>query len=199
MPISYKEAASRFSEIEAMVIAQYGKDDITALRESWNDFTDSLCKDGDMTDLQYHHCPAYDDNTDMDDEETLDFILESMGFTFSHGPLRSKRNDDNMSDMARHFLCTISRGSQSYEFWFSQGEGCKESPTLTDTLSCLIMDASSADESFESWCAEYGYDDDSRKAERIYNAVKETRAALFTLMSESEMNDLQEHFSECGL
>jgi hypothetical protein len=193
--MSYATAYANF----AMIAAEIPSDDEIMLREEWNNYTDMLCKEGDMTDLQYHHCPAYDENCDMNDEETLDFILESMGFTFSHGPLRSKRSDDNMSDMPRHFLCCISRNSRSHEFWFSQGAGHTESPTLTDTLSCLIMDASNADESFESWCEEYGYDDDSRKAERIYNAVKETRAALFTLMSKSEMDDLQEHFSECGL
>ena len=32
---------------------KFGEDDIIAFREGWNNFTDSLCKDGDITLRQY--------------------------------------------------------------------------------------------------------------------------------------------------
>lgn len=120
---SYADAMNRFDEFDRpAVIAKYGNGDEIAMSEAWNDFTDMLCKDGDMTDLQYHYCPAVDDNCDMDDEETLEFILEQMGFKFSHGPLRSTRNDGLMSKgMTRHYSCNVSRGSHAFEFWYSQG------------------------------------------------------------------------------
>lgn len=37
------------------------RDDGPAMAESWNDYTDSICKDGDFTAKQYHFCPAWDD------------------------------------------------------------------------------------------------------------------------------------------
>jgi len=35
------------------VIAKYGRDDRVAIREEWNNFTDMLCKDNDITANQY--------------------------------------------------------------------------------------------------------------------------------------------------
>ncbi len=63
-------------EIRPGVIEQYSADDIPALSESWNDFTDMRCKDGALSPTLYHYCPAYDD--DMPDDD-LEFLLESLG------------------------------------------------------------------------------------------------------------------------
>lgn len=43
-------------------------------------------------------------------------------------------------------------------------------PGCAEVLDCLASDASSADSSFEDWCAELGYDTDSRKAYSTYQA-----------------------------
>jgi hypothetical protein len=55
---------------------------------------------------------------------------------------------------------------------FSQGSAHTAEPTAYDVLNCLLLDASSADEDFDYWCGNYGYDTDSRKAERIYKLVR---------------------------
>lgn len=39
--------------VKPCVIAQHGKDDKPAIREAWNNYTDSLCKDGFITPHQY--------------------------------------------------------------------------------------------------------------------------------------------------
>jgi hypothetical protein len=41
--------------------------------------------------------------------------------------------------------------------YFSQGPAISREPTIEDVLDCLVLDASGAD-SFEDWCAEFGYD-----------------------------------------
>lgn len=53
-------------------------------------------------------------------------------------------------------------------------------PTLDEVMWSLYMDASGVrhGETFAQWCDEYGYDTDSRKAEGIFNACRETWAAL---------------------
>ena len=52
-------------------------------------------------------------------------------------------------------------------------------PTLQDILSCLIMDADGADAlTFEEWCSDFGYDTDSRKAERIFNESRRSSVLL---------------------
>lgn len=44
------------------------------------------------------------------------------------------------------------------------------SPDINSVLACFFGDASAIDyPDFESWAKDYGYDTDSRKAERIYN------------------------------
>jgi hypothetical protein len=55
--------------------------------------------------------------------------------------------------------------------YFSMGYGHKGAkPEAVDVLSCLANDAAGVENAggFEDWCAEYGYETDSRKAERIY-------------------------------
>jgi len=54
--VTKPQALAIFNEEWANVVAAgvFRKDDKPALRESWNNFTDSLCKDGMITDHQYN-------------------------------------------------------------------------------------------------------------------------------------------------
>ena len=49
-------------------------------------------------------------------------------------------------------------------------------------LDCLLSDAFGADEDFENWAREYGYETDSRKAERIYQKVQRQTERLKRLL-----------------
>ena len=57
MNLTKKNALATFKEELASMIESgawtYSKTDVTAKREAWNNFTDSLCKDGLITDRQY--------------------------------------------------------------------------------------------------------------------------------------------------
>lgn len=53
-----------------------------------------------------------------------------------------------------------------------------EAAFTADVLACLLSDASNASETFEEWCSNFGYSDDSMKAMEIYRACQKTRAAL---------------------
>jgi hypothetical protein len=61
-------------------------------------------------------------------------------------------------------------------------------PTLEEVLECLLDDASGLlnSETFEEWCGEYGYDDDSRRALTMFEAVKEQTDNLRTLLGGQE-------------
>lgn len=49
-----KEALEYFrNEIKPAVVDQYGKGDKVAMREAWNNYTDMLCKDGQITLKKY--------------------------------------------------------------------------------------------------------------------------------------------------
>ena len=54
--IDSEEALSELfdEEIAPLVIEQYGENDIPAMSESFNNWSDSLCKDGELHSIQYH-------------------------------------------------------------------------------------------------------------------------------------------------
>jgi hypothetical protein len=53
---------------------------------------------------------------------------------------------------------------------FFMGPAHEKEPTAADVLSCLCSDARAADDSFEDWARDLGYDTDSREAEATYKA-----------------------------
>lgn len=55
-------------------------------------------------------------------------------------------------------------------------------PPVADVLSCLLLDFSAINSLFEEWCAEYGYDTDSRKAEKLYNQCRENAIKVMRLL-----------------
>lgn len=59
-------------------------------------------------------------------------------------------------------------------------------PTASDVLGCLCADASGVDsgESFEDYCATFGYDTDSRRAEQSYNECQRIALQLRGLLGE---------------
>lgn len=57
---------------------------------------------------------------------------------------------------------------------FHQGPAICKEPTAADVVSCLASDWSGIQSTrdFEDWATDYGYDTDSRKAEKLYQACK---------------------------
>ena len=51
-------------------------------------------------------------------------------------------------------------------------------PSLDDVLYSLVTDSRALDTCFIDWCADFGYDTDSRKAESIYRACQENAFKL---------------------
>jgi hypothetical protein len=64
-----------------------------------------------------------------------------------------------------------------------------EIPSAYSILACLEKyDVGT----FENFCSEFGYDEDSRKAEKIYKAVLDEYKSLQALFSEEELDKMQE-------
>lgn len=62
-------------------------------------------------------------------------------------------------------------------------------PNAYDVLACVEKYEVGT---FEDFCSNYGYDTDSRKAEKTYHAVLANYNGLLTLFNEAEMEQLQE-------
>lgn len=102
-------------------------------------------------------------------------------------PADSNPNMEDDGGRSSHWRCTISYGKRRMTMIFTMGAGhCGREPELAEVLSCLFLDASGYDNAngFEDWCSEYGYDTDSRKAERTYRAVERQAKQLRSILGD---------------
>jgi len=74
---------------------------------------------------------------------------------------------------------------------YSQGSGIKSKPTIEDILNSLSLDTMNIEEeSFELWCGDFGYDSDSRKAYKIYQACLNESKQLKELLGSEGLEEL---------
>lgn len=111
------------------------------------------------------------------------------------------KNLPHFVDTMRHFRCRITapcctgKHSQKkmvgFGLYFSQGSAHTEDPTLADVLDCLASDASGYDgQTFENWASDYGYDTDSRKAEKTFRAIKRQSEQLRRTIGQDAYEEL---------
>lgn len=91
----------------------------------------------------------------------------------------AERTDTNpdMDDSTQmdHWLCTMRSRKHSMRVHFSMGYGHNgKAPTAADVLDSLASDSASIENArdFADWASDFGYDADSRKAERTYRACE---------------------------
>jgi len=104
--------------------------------------------------------------------------------SLSEWVLRWLASNPNMNDMpagSAHYKVVLRMGGKQMTVPFSMGPAhCKE-PNAEDVLNCLASDSSSVENArgdFEEWASEYGYDTDSRKAEKLFRACKKQAESL---------------------
>lgn len=67
----------------------------------------------------------------------------------------------------------------SFEFWGSiMKPEVKTEDELLNAFYCFVSDAVSGNYSFNEFCGEFGYDEDSRKAEKTWKACKKSLEKL---------------------
>lgn len=70
-------------------------------------------------------------------------------------------------------------------------------PKLADVLYCLVMDSDVLEHAnFESWASDFGYDTDSREAEKTYRACIENALQLRALIGDQTITTLRELFAD---
>ena len=78
--------------------------------------------------------------------------------------------------------------AETIAFDWKQGTGCKEKPDPAEVLARVCEDYQSAKgRTFEDWAGEYGYDTDSRAAEKIFRACMAQGEKLARLGVSDEM------------
>ena len=79
-------------------------------------------------------------------------------------------------------------GAPAINVEYKRNPGLKK-PSEYDVLACLTTHDP---ERFQDFCANYGYDEDSRTAEKVYNAVRDEFLNLERLFTPAQMEQLAE-------
>lgn len=125
------------------------------------------------------------------EKQAQDFLTK----TKTEFTVKFKKNDKYFPDDKETrdiYNITLKRGSRSYTFTFGQSINDTEkhiAPNAYDVLASLEKyDVGT----FEDFCSDFGYDTDSRKAEKTYQAVKEQFTQLQTLFNDTELAEMAE-------
>ncbi len=112
---------------------------------------------------------------------------------------RSGGNRDDWNKTANHYQIKISENGAQFPHnkpvfvtEYSMGSALKGRPNLERVLESLSLDVSSANDTFESFCDNMGYDQDSRKAYKIYEACQAISKDLGALLGRQGIADLLE-------
>lgn len=123
------------------------------------------------------------------EQQAIDF-LNSTNTSFT---AKFKKHDFYFADdkQARDiYRITLKNDLHTYRFDFGQSiNNTGVMPTAYDVLACITKYDPYG---FEDFCADYGYDSDSRKAEKIYKAVCKEWDNVNNLFTEEQIEQLQE-------
>lgn len=131
------------------------------------------------------------------DKQAREF-LDAAGITFKAKFIGSRIKkyweDGQTRDV---FRATFRRSGTKQQISFEFGQSLNKSSctgefpsSAYDVLSC--MEKYEPDASFTQWCIEYGYNTDSRKAEKVYKAVKKEWRKVSSFFTAAEIEELRE-------
>lgn len=93
---------------------------------------------------------------------------------------------EEWTDRAAHpYKVTLRYQRRQITTPFFCGSGWEREPNAADVLGSLILDASLGEYSFEDFCSEMGYDEDSRRAERTWKACAAMAPRLHRFLGDS--------------
>lgn len=105
-------------------------------------------------------------------------------------------NDKNQNWNNHIVTVTHNKRKLSFDFWVSiMNPEIQNDKENISAFQCFVSDALSAKESFEYFCSEFGYDTDSRNAERIYKACEKALRKLERIFT-GDIYDLANELSE---
>ena len=120
----------------------------------------------------------------MDEKNRLDAFAAEHGISMT-ADLRDSNPHVPESGTMDHWRVTLRHAGRTYTLTFSRGLGFNGAPpSVGEVLGCFAADSVYSDTTFEEWCADLGFDSDSRKAERTYKAVVDQTERARRLLGE---------------
>lgn len=91
------------------------------------------------------------------------------------------------------FVCEYSTGIGHRKVQRHKGTVAPQpvAPSLESVLESLALDVSTGDQTFGDWCADLGYDEDSRRALDSYLACQQVTTGLRALLGGKGLDDLR--------
>jgi hypothetical protein len=123
---------------------------------------------------------------------TINEFIADRKITMFAARTDSNPNMDGGENMD-HWRCVLRFGKRRMTVLFSMGVGHNgKEPTAADVLDCLASDAAGIvnARSFEDWCRDYGYDSDSRKAERTFKVCEREAEKLRRFLGDADRETL---------
>lgn len=117
-------------------------------------------------------------------ETTLKQLCNAVKCRSVYGAKKPYDQQDEWQRKANSYRVTLSYKGRRYTFDFWQGIGITEEPTAHGCLDCLLSDAQSGEMDFPEFCSEFGYDEDSRRAEKTWKACQKAAPKLRRLLGE---------------
>jgi hypothetical protein len=106
---------------------------------------------------------------------------------------------DGRENWNHHNVTVINRDNGKrtrFDFWASIAHPEIDTEyDLMNAFRCFVDDALAGSMEFREFCADFGYDEDSRRAEKIWNACKRSTAKL-TRIYDGDLYDLLNEMEE---
>lgn len=197
--MSYRELREEFEDGITSGVWEVAPKNERDMEHAWREFVTDMWSSGEITCLQYRFCPPITATVPEDD---IDYILGGTGLRLFLEVQWTESRPDKLEPkrfQGNHYCCVLKNAEgKSMSFYYSKGSALKGPPKLREVVECLVFDSRSIEESdsFEEWAQAFGYDEDSRAAERIYNACLEQHRKLKGVIDYETIVDLQTLFDE---
>jgi len=128
---------------------------------------------------------------DYQTQATIVQFIEAHGITLDAVPVPTRPDKSEWDDRAKHYFCILDRdGAGVLKLYYSMGSAHKTGPKIEDVLDCLASDANCESDTFEDFCANLGYDEDSRKAFATWEAVRDQTSKLRKFLTPEQFTEL---------
>ena len=140
------------------------------------------------TDEEINKCLEY-----VEDKDKFKEVIKDIKVFISKPQLKSHFEDDKEKGIYRNiYRVTIQRESNKISFMYGDSINNTEAnktPDLYSVLACVGSDYYCPDD-FEDFCGDYGYDEDSRKAEKLHKRCLKQSDKLKEIFTEEEAQNL---------
>lgn len=124
-------------------------------------------------------------------QQATDFLTKH-GVTFSFKLANTKVPSWDESRKCNHFVATFKQGKKRMSFdFFDSINNFQKGVAILDAYSALTCCSSEINcpDTFEDFCSEFGYEEDSRKAEKTFRALKKFSDKLNKFFDTEEMRE----------